>query len=314
MAGMDAISDLGFFVLLARQGSLSATARELGVTPPTISKRLAALERRLGARLLQRTTRRVSLTAEGEAYLAEGSRLLGELQTLEQTVGGSRATPRGLLRVHATLGFGRRQLAPALSAFARAHPEVELQLTLSDRQVNLVEQGLDLALQIGPLPDARLSARRIAANHRVLCASPKLLRTLGEPGRPADLARWPCILLRENEEAFNTWQFTPRGDGQGSRTAPRQESVKVRGRMSTNDGDTALQWALDGHGALLRSVWDAAPYLRSGRLRAMLPDWQLPPADVMALYPTREHLSARTRAAVDFLVTWFEQHPLPNWP
>ena len=204
---MDPVSDLSFFVLLARLGNLSAAAQQLGVTPPTVSKRLAALERRLGVRLLHRTTRRVSLSAEGEAYLGEGSRLLGELQVLEQTIAGSRATPRGLLRVHGTLGFGRRHLAPALSAFAREHAEVEVQLTLGDRPVNLVEQGLDVAVTLGGLPDARLTARRLASNHRLLCASPRYLRQAGEPARPAELAGHQCIVLRESDETFGTWHL-----------------------------------------------------------------------------------------------------------
>lgn len=301
---MDPVSDLSFFVLLARVGNLSAAAQQLGVTPPTVSKRLAALERRLGVRLLHRTTRRVSLSAEGEAYLAEGSRLLGELQVLEETVAGSRATPRGLLRVHGTLGFGRRLLAPALSAFGREHAEVELQLHLSDRPVNLVEQGFDLAVQLGNLPDARLTARRLARNRRLLCASPRYLRAAGEPARPAELAAHQCIVLRESDDTFGTWHL---------RSGHRQETVKVRGRFASNDGEVALHWALDGHGILLRSEWDAAPYLRSGRLAPVLPDWRPADADVFAVYPTKQNLSARTRALVDFLAAWFEKNPPPRY-
>lgn len=302
---MDPVSDLSFFVLLARLGSLTAAAQQLGVTPPTVSKRLAALESRLGVRLLNRTTRRVSLSAEGEAYLAEGSRLLGELQVLEQTIAGSRAAPRGLLRVHGTLGFGRRHLAPALSAFARLHEEIEVQLTLSERPVNLVEQGIDLAVTLGELPDVRLTSRRLAPNQRLLCASPRYLRHAGEPSRPSELASHQCIVLRESDETFGVWPLR-----QGS----RRETVKVRGRLATNDGDAALQWALEGHGILLRSAWDATPYLRSGRLRQVLSDWHLPDADVSAVYPTKQNLSARTRACVDFLALWFAERPLPTWP
>jgi LysR family transcriptional regulator, transcriptional activator for dmlA len=302
---MDPVSDLSFFVLLARVGNLSAAAQQLGVTPPTVSKRLAAMERRLGVRLLNRTTRRVSLSAEGEAYLAEGSRLLGDLQVLEQTIAGSQASPRGLLRVHGTLGFGRRHLAPALSAFARQHAEIEVQLTLDERPVDLVAQGLDLAVTLGELPDVRLTTRRLALNRRLLCASPRYLRSAGEPSRPGELTRHQCIVLRESDETFGAWQL---------RHGSRQETVKVRGRLATNDGDVALQWALDGHGILLRSAWDAAPYLRSGRLRPVLPEWRLPEANVSAVYPTKQNLSARTRACVDFLVDWFAQRPLPTWP
>ena len=293
---MDTLSDLGFFVLVSKMGSLAAAAQELGVTPPTMSKRLAALERRLGVRLLNRTTRRMSLTAEGEALLSEGSRLLHEIALLEQRLTGARATPRGLLRVHATLGFGRRHVAPAVSAFARRHAEVEVQLHLSDRLPNLVEQGFDVAVRIGELADARLTARKLAGNARVLCASPAYLRDAGEPAKPADLQSHQCLVIRESDETYGAWHLT-RG--------LRRETVKVRGRLSTNDGEAALDWALKGHGILLRSQWDAARHLRSGRLRAVLPQWTLPPADIVAVFPTKQDLSAKTRAFVDHLVEAF---------
>lgn len=295
----DAISDLGFFVLLAKLGSLSATAQELGVTAPTVSKRLAALERRLGVRLLNRTTRRVGLTAEGDAYLVEGSRLLGELQMLEQKVAGARTTPRGLLRVHATLGFGRHHIAPAVSEFLRKYPEMEVQLHLSDRPVHLVEQGFDVAIRVGELPDSQLTMRKIASNRRLLCAAPGYLRRAGEPVRPADLHAHRCIVIRESDETFGTWHLRQGG---------KSESVKVRGSASTNDGETALLLALDGHGILQRSEWHAAPYLRSGRLRRVLSEWELAPADIVAVYPAKQNLSARTRVFVDFLARRFEAH------
>ena len=176
---MDAFSDLAFFSLLHKHGSLVAAAQQPGVTPPAVSKRLAAVERRLGVRLLQRTTRRISLTPEGETYLVEGARVLEDLESLERTVAGSRAVPKGLLRVCATLGFGRKHAAPALSKFARSFPDVEVQLHLTDRPVNLVEQRFDLQLRLGELPDARLTARLLARNRRVLCAAPAYLRRAG---------------------------------------------------------------------------------------------------------------------------------------
>src|ERR1044072_1695685 len=165
---MDSLSDLSFFAVLMKQGSLSSAAQELGITPPSVSKRLAALEARLGARLLNRTTRRISLTPEGETYLTQGARVLEALDSGERAVSGARVAPRGLLKVSATLGFGRRFIAPALSKFARAFPDVEVQLHLPDRPVNLVEQGFDLSVRIGTLPDARLTARKLASNARVL--------------------------------------------------------------------------------------------------------------------------------------------------
>ena len=293
---MDAVSDLGFFVLLSKAGSLAAAAQEMGVTPPTASKRLAALERRLGVRLLNRTTRRMSLTAEGEAFLGEGSRLLDELALLEQRLTGARATPRGMLRVHATLGFGRRHVAPAVSAFAERHAEVEVRLHLSHQPPNLVEQGFDVAVRIGELADDRLSARRLAGNARILCASPGYLQRAGEPAKPADLQAHQCIVIRESDETYGAWQLA-----HGS----RRETVKVRGRLCTNDGEAALEWALRGRGIVMRSQWDVARHLRSGGLRAVLPQWHLPPADIYAVFPTRQHLSAKTRAFVDHLADTF---------
>lgn len=296
---MDAFSDLAFFSLLVKHGSLAAAAQQLGVTPPAVSKRLAAIERRLGVRLLQRTTRRISLTPEGETYLVDGARVLEELETLERTVAGTRAVPKGVLRVSSTLGFGRKHVAPALSKFARAYPDVEVQLQLTDRPVNLVEQGFDLQVRFGELPDARLTARLLAHNRRVLCAAPAYLKRAGEPASPRELTRHACLFIRESDETFGTWHL---------RAGARSESVKVRGPLASNDGECVLGWALDGQGILMRSLWEAAPMLRTGRLRAVLPEWSLPPADIYAVFPTRSHLSAKTRALVDFLLAAFEPH------
>ena len=296
---MDSFSDLAFFALLMKKGNLAAAAQELGVTPPSVSKRLAALEARLGVRLLHRTTRRISLTPEGEIYLGEGARVLDDLSALERRVAGAKAVPQGLMRVNASLGFGRRHVAPALSKFARLHPEVEVQLHLSDRPLNLVEQGFDAAVRIGELPDARLTARRLALNQRLLCASPAYLKRAGEPATPRELQQHACIFLRESDETFGNWHL---------RKGSRSETVKVRGPLSTNDGEAALAWAIDGHGILLRSAWDAAPYLRSGRLRPVLADWSLPAADIFLVFPTAAGLSAKTRAFADFMHQRFEPH------
>lgn len=296
---MDAFSDIAFFALLVKHGSLVAAAQQIGVTPPAVSKRLAAIERRLGVRLLQRSTRRLSLTPEGETYFSEGARVLEELEALERTVSGSRAIPKGLVRVCCTLGFGRRHLAPVLSRFTRDYPDVELQLHLTDRPVNLIEQGFDLQLRFGELPDARLTARLLAHNRRLLCASPAYLRRAGEPASPRDLARHACLFIRESDETFGTWHL---------RSGARAEAVKVRGPLASNDGECVVGWALDGHGILMRSVWEAAPMLRSGRLKPVLADWSLPPADIYAVFPTRSNLSAKTRALVDFLLEAFEPH------
>ncbi|MDB5848433.1 MAG: LysR family transcriptional regulator [Rhodoferax sp.] len=298
-SNMDGFSDLAFFSLLARKGTLSAAAQELGITPPAVSKRLAAVERRLGVRLLNRTTRRISLTPEGEMYLGEGVRVLEDLEALERSVAGSRALPQGVLRVSATLGFGRRRIAPALSKFARDYPLVEVQLHLNDRPVNLVEQRFDVQVRFGELPDARLTARRLAHNQRLLCAAPAYIAQAGLPAMPRDLAQHRCIFLREGDETFGTWHL---------RSGSRQETVKVRGTLSSNDGESALAWALDGHGILMRSQWDAAELLRAGTLVPVLPDWHPPDSDIYLVFQTKHNISAKTRALVDFLLDAFEPH------
>jgi len=296
---MDGISDLAFFALLVKRGSLAAAAQELGVTPPSVSKRLAAIESRLRVRLLNRTTRRISLTPEGEIYLADGARLVTELEALEQRISGGNITAKGLLKVSATFGFGRRHITPQLSAFARQYPDVEVQLHLTDRPVNLVEQGLDADIRFGQLPDARLTARKIADNRRLVCASPTYLKKHGIPLVPRDLQNHQCLLLRESDEIYGSWHFN---------SGSKQETVKVRGALSANDGECATTWALDGHGIVVRSEWDIAPYLRSGRLRVVLEEWELPTADIYIVFPTKNHLSAKTRALVDFMLKAFEGH------
>ena len=295
---MDAVSDLQFFVHLIKQGSLAALARELGVTPPAISNRLAQMEKRLGVRLLNRTTRRISVTHEGEVYLARGAVLLAELEELEQEVSSSRGVPKGLLRVNATFGFGRRHIAPAIAAFVRRYPAVELQLELTDRSINLADKAFDIGIWFGPIPDSRMVARRIAGNQRLLCAAPAYLARAGTPVLPRDLLAHQCIVLRQSEAAYNTWQLA-RGT--------RQESVKVRGALSTNDGETGVLWALEGFGIMMRSEWDVRAHLQAGRLVPVLSDWSLPGADVFAVYPERANLSAKVSVFVDFLVAWFGQ-------
>ena len=249
--------------------------------------------------MLNRTTRRISLTPEGEIYLADGARLVTELEALEQRISGGNITAKGLLKVSATFGFGRRHITPQLSAFARQYPDVEVQLHLTDRPVNLVEQGLDADIRFGQLPDARLTARKIADNRRLVCASPTYLKKHGIPLVPRDLQNHQCILLRESDEIYGSWHFN---------SGSKQETVKVRGALSANDGECATTWALDGHGIVVRSEWDIAPYLRSGRLRVVLEEWELPTADIYIVFPTKNHLSAKTRALVDFMLKAFEGH------
>jgi DNA-binding transcriptional LysR family regulator len=289
-------SELAFFSLLVQQGSLARAARELGLTGPAVSHRLAQLEQRLGVRLLTRTTRRMSLTPEGELYLAESRRILGEIEALEQTLTRTRAEPRGLLRIHATYGFGRRQLAPAVSEFVRQYPAVDIQLTLGDQAVMPGDQSFDIAIRFGEPPEARVVARKIASNQRYLFASPDYLGRRGQPLDPDDLASHDCIVIREGSGAFGTWTLC---------AGKQCRNVKVSSKLSTNHGEVAVDWALDGHGILLRSLWDTAAELRAGRLVRVLPEWSGSPADIYALYPQRLNLSAKVRVFLDFLTERF---------
>ncbi|MBI0330032.1 LysR substrate-binding domain-containing protein [Burkholderia plantarii] len=291
-------SQLEFFVLLARHGNLSAAARDMNLTPPAATKRLMQLEARLGVRLVNRTTRSISLTAEGETYLHYATRILADVREMEEAVASSRSAPRGLLRVNATLGFGRTTIAPLVSEFARRHPHVEVQLDLTDRPIDLVDSGVDLAVRFGELPDRRLNARRVMSNRRFLCASPRYLERHGTPLALTDLAAHHCILHRQNDDAYGVWKLMRDGHAQ---------SIKVTGMLSSNDGDIVLGWALDGHGILLRSEWDLARYLESGRLRVVLPEYVQPSADLFVYYANKRNQSARARAFIDFLVERFRR-------
>ncbi|EZQ18113.1 LysR family transcriptional regulator [Pseudomonas sp. G11-1] len=296
---MNQVSELAFFIQLNKLGSLAATARELNLTPPAVSKRLARLEQRLGVRLLNRTTRSISLTAEGELYLTNAQRLLGEIEEMERQVSSSRAEPKGLLRVNAPLGFGRTHISPAISSFVKRYPEVEVQLHLTDRPINLPDNAIDVAVRFGELPDSRLIARKIAVNRRRLCAAPVYLEAFGHPDTPDDLSRHNCIVLRQNDSAFGIWRLS-----KGKQT----ESIKVHGSLSTNDGEVALNWALDGHGILMRAEWNVASYLRTGQLVEVLGDYETPPADIYAVYLERLNLSAKVSFFIQHLRDFFRDN------
>ncbi|CAN7742956.1 LysR substrate-binding domain-containing protein [Variovorax sp. LjRoot290] len=295
-------ADLGFFSTLAGAGSLSAAARELGVTTPAVSKHLALMESRVGVSLVNRSTRRMSLTPEGEVYLEHARRILGDIDGMEELLGTSRATPKGLLRVNATLGFGRSHVAPLISRFVRKYPEVEVQLQLSVNPPAPTEDLFDVCVRFGAPPDSRVIARRIAANRRLLCAAPAYLARHGIPKVPNDLTKHNCIGIRQGEEAYGVWRLAS-GRGRSANT----EAVKTRGNLATNDGEIAVNWALDGHGILMRAEWDIERYLRNGRLVPVLPQYFTPDADIYAVYPQRHQLAARVRAFVDFLALSFTQ-------
>jgi DNA-binding transcriptional LysR family regulator len=296
---MELSSELAFFYQLAKTGSLTATARELNLTPPAVSKRLAQLEARLGVRLLNRTTRKVSLTEEGELYYREAARILSDIEQLEQTVASRRAAPRGLVRLNATFGFGHRYLAPAISRFIRQYPEVRVQLQLTDKPINLADEGYDVGIRLGSLEDASLIARRIARNRQLLVAAPAYLKKNGTPQHPTELNKHDCLVIREND-AYGVWKFT-------SKSAT--ETVRVSGTLASNNGEVVRNWALEGLGIMLRSEWDLPDHLRRGKLVEILPGWRAPDADIHAVFPQRLHLSAKVRVMIDFLVETFAEPP-----
>ena len=289
---------------LAHAGSLSAAAREQGISTAAVSRHLGLMESRLGIPLINRTTRRMSLTPEGEVYLEYARKIMSDIEGLETQLLGSTATPQGLLRVNATLGFGRSYIAPLISQFARKHPKVDIQLQLSVNPPPSGDDAYDICFRFGNPPDSRSIARLIAPNKRVVVAAPTYLQRHGEPKTPADLAKHNCIGIRQGDEAYGLWRFTTtRGKGKTQNT----ESVKIRGNLTTNDGGVALNWALDGHGVLLRAQWDVEKYLQSGRLVKVLANYHSPDADIYAVYAERHRTSVRVKALIDFVETAFKR-------
>lgn len=295
-------ADFSFFSTLSAAGSLSAAARELGLTAAAVSKRLAQMEQRAGVPLVTRTTRRMMLTPEGELYLERARRILDEIDELAELLGSARKNPKGLLRVNATLGFGRSHVGPALARFVRQYPQVQAQLQLSVAPPSLTDDAFDVCIRFGEPPDTRVVARRLAANRRLLCATPEYLRAHGMPATPHDLTRHNCIGIRQGDEAYGVWRLT---SGRGS--ARRTEAVRIGGNLTTNDGEIAVKWALDGHGILMRAEWDIAEYLNDGRLVPVLIDYETPNADIYAVYLQRHQMSTRIRAFVDFMARTFQE-------
>lgn len=291
-------ADLGFFSTLASSGSLGSAARELGITTAAVSKRLAQIEERLGISLVNRTTRRMSLTPEGEVYLEHARKILGEIEDMEHILWGSTQTPKGLLRVNATLGFGRTQIAPLISDFVKKYPQVDIQLQLSVSPPPIADDLYDVCFRFGHPPDSRAIARLIAPNKRILVASPNYLRKYGEPKTPNDLIKHNCIGIRQGDEAYGLWRFAnskTRGNNE------RTEDIKIRGNLTTNDGEIAVNWALDNQGILLRAEWDVARYIKSGRLVHILENYHTPDADIYAVYSQRHKASARVSALIEFV-------------
>jgi DNA-binding transcriptional LysR family regulator len=292
--------DLRFLCTLASEPSLAATARVLNVTAPAVSQRLQSLERKLGVRLLNRSTRRLTLTDEGELIEAEGRSMLMRLDQLEEEIAQRREEVVGKLRVLAPTGFGRLYIAPALSTFRERYPRVQIELLLSDKLGRHPEQNWDLAIHIGELVDSGLIVRSLAPNRRFACASPDYLHNKGMPQTPQDLCHHDCIALRENDEDVTLWRFTVHGEAQ---------PIRIEPVLACNDGEIVRDWALDGRGIIVRSEWSVSNDLASGRLVRVLENYRLPDANVVALFGSRDGGSRRVRVFVDELTSQFQPPP-----
>lgn len=297
---MDRFEELQTLVAVVDAGSFSAAAERLGLARSAVSRRIAELEARLGAQLLHRTTRRLSLTGAGQQYYERGVRLLADLDEAEQVVISGQAALRGRLRLAAPLSFGLLHLAPVVDRLLAAHPELVLDLDLNDRQVNLVEEGFDLALRIGQLADSNLVARRLAPVRFLLCASPDYLRRHGEPSTPQALAGHPGLVYGNIPES-QQWSFV---DGAG-----HSVSVRLPTRLRANNGDLLLQAALDGVGVAALPTFLCHRAVAEGRLRALLTDYRLPASALYAVYPSRRHTPARLRLLLGVLSEVFTDPP-----
>ncbi|MEU0469094.1 LysR family transcriptional regulator [Amycolatopsis sp. NPDC006131] len=289
---MSSIDDLRFFHVVAASETLTAAARELGSSLPAVSKRLRALEQRLDARLVHRGTRRLVLTSEGELYAARLETILDQVRELDDLITHRSADLRGSVVVQATLGLGRAHVAPLLGEFTARHPQLNVRLHTTALPLRPHRREFDMAVHVGTPPDSTLRMRRLARNRRVPCAAPSYLDRKGMPERVEDLADHDCIVLRENEGDFDLWRFG---------TAGRPRQVRVRGRLSSNDGDVVIDWALQGHGVIMRSEWQVRSYLDSGELVRVLPGVPTPPADIYALLADDVHVPRRVRELIDHL-------------
>lgn len=291
------LDDLRLFCVVARNRSFAETARELGVSKAVVSKRIALLEAAVQERLFHRTTRNVFLTAQGEIVHQWAQRILEDVDLMGEAISREKAAPSGLLRICSSTGFGRSRLAPALSALARQFPQLEIQVELFDRLVDLVDEGFQLDIRIGHVREGNVIKRRIARNRRVLCAAPSYVERFGMPQSLEDLKAHRCIPIRERDQDFGRWELEgPEG----------LVAIKVSGPLSANNGEIVRQWAIDGHGIILRSTWDISREIEAGALLPVLPQY-FQQADVWAVYPSRLSVSAKVKVCVEFLEQWFDQ-------
>jgi DNA-binding transcriptional LysR family regulator len=289
---MDRLKQIESFVAVSTKGSLTAAALAEGVAPAVIGRRIDALEERLGVKLLVRTTRRITLTHEGSAFLEDAQRLLADLATAEASVSAGGVKASGHLRVTAPAGFGRRHVAPLVPRFIAEHPDVSVSLNLSDRVVDIVNEGFDCAVRVGDLPDSSLVSVRLADNRRLCVAAPAYLRRAGTPRHPSDLVRHECLSLSSDASQTRGWAFTV--DGQVTHLRPS-------GRLDCSDGQVLHDWCLQGLGIAWRSTWEVEREVGEGRLVSVLDEFAAPSNGVYAVFAQRKHLPLRVRLWIDFL-------------
>lgn len=287
-------NDLRFLVAVARQSSFVAAAEELGVSPALVTKRIKLMEQALGASLFNRTTRRVVITEDGERAYHWAQKILDDLDHLMGDISSKRRSPRGTLRVCSSFGFGRNIVGPALSELAAKYPALEVRFEVFDKLIDVGAEGFDLDIRVGDEIAPHHIAKKLAPNYRVLCAAPKYLRKRGKPKSLAELANHDCLVIKERDHPFGLWRLH---DGL------EEHVVKVRGPLSSNHGEIAVGWAVDGRGIALRSIWDVRPLLESGALVQVIPEF-IQPASIWAVYPARLETSAKVRVCVE----WLEQH------
>ncbi|MDW5441456.1 LysR family transcriptional regulator [Polaromonas sp. SM01] len=289
---MDKLKQLESFVSVATRGSLTAAAKAEGVAPAIMGRRLDALEERLGVKLLVRTTRRMSLTHEGSAFLEDCQRLLVDFANAEASVSAGGVKASGHLRITAPAGFGRRHVAPLVPKFRELHADVTISLNLSDRVVDLAGEGFDCAVRVGDMPDSSLVSVRMADNRRLCVAAPDYLKRYGTPQHPTDLAKFACLTLSSDASQTRGWAFLVGGE---------VVHFKPGGPLDCSDGQVLHDWCMDGCGIAWRSTWEVEAEIAAGKLVPVLKDFDAPPNGIYAVFPQRKHLPLRVRLWIDFL-------------
>ncbi len=289
---MDRLKQLESFAAVATKGSLTAVASAEGVAPAVIGRRIDALEQRLGVKLLLRTTRRITLTHEGSAFLEDCQRLLSDFANAEASVSAGGVKASGHLRITAPAGFGRRHVAPLVPRFLALHPDVSLSLNLSDRVVDIARESYDCSVRVGDLPDSSLVSVRLADNRRRCVATPAYLKRAGTPKHPGELSRHECLVLSSDASQTRGWAFTVDGE---------LVHLRPRGRLDCTDGQVLHAWCSAGLGLAWRSTWEVEQELNRGELVSVLDDFAAPPNGIYAVFPHAKHLALRVRLWIDFL-------------